>query len=866
MTGPSPSFGALLKHYRTSAGLTQEELAERSGLSARGISDLERGARERPHRDTLDLLIQALDLDTDQRATLVRAARPLVPTSSSPDSTQPPNNLPRPMTSLIGRANDVDTLVDLLRRGSVRLLTLTGPGGVGKTRLAVQVASGASSSFRDGVCFVSLAALRDPRIVEATIVNAFGLTESTQEPAVERIRVHLAQKRVLLVIDNFEHLLDAVPVVNELLSCCPGLTVLATSRTLLRLSGEHVYAVAPLSLPGEQDATDLERVFQSPAASLFIERRSSVIPLVALTNRDAPVIAAICKRLDGLPLAIELAAARSRHLSLIELSERLQHRLPLLTAGPRDLPDRQQTLRSAIGWSYDLLTDNQQRLLRWLSVFVGGWTLTAAEELVAGMSDDQREVVPDLGDLVDSSLIRVVVSETGATRYQMLETIREFAEEQLIESGERDAAARQQALVMQSFSERAERGLQSGERTSWSRASVDELDNVRAALRWALDHAELELALSIVGNLDWFWDAVARDREGWYWCLVALDQPGIDQHGLAYARALSTAGAIAWNIGDFTRSADLLIKSVNLLSQLSDKRSLGQALANLGLTQLYLGDVHSARQSLLQAVALFGAVGDPWGLAMAQFALGEVLARSDLDAARASYDKSLDLFRSIGEPWGMAHAIAGLGGVAMRNHEFERARQLMEEALEIRRSIGNKGAIAVSATSLGELARRMGALDQSEELLREGLDRFRDLADGEHVAWTLYNLGLVALRRGHVDDAANALGECLQLRTAQGNALEIAKTLGAVAHLARLRCDDVRAAQLWGTIQALRGASVMEAAPTDEMDRECDEIDLLRAALGGPEAERELMSGRQRTLDDALHLAHQVLGIAGRRD
>ena len=846
-------FGLLLRRYRAAAGLTQEALAERAGLSARGISDLERGERERPHFDTVELLAGALELAAQERATFMAAARAATPGGPRAPHLDVPVNLPVPLTSLIGRDGDVEAVLDLLDRGDVRMVTLTGPGGVGKTRLALAVAAAVRGRFLDGVSFVPLAAVRDPDLILATVAHTLGVPEASGAPPLSRLAGHLRQKRVLLVLDNFEHLLGAAPSVSELLAVCAGLSVLVTSRAILRLVGEHAYTVPPLPLPDPDQSTDLARLSHVPATALFLQRLAASGQGSRFDSADAPAIAEICRRVDGLPLAIELAAARSRHLTAPELAARLTRRLPLLTHGPRDLPARQQTLRDTIAWSYELLTPDQQRLLRRLAVFVGGWTLEAAEALCQGNDGPTVDSMDELAALVDSSLVGI---ERGGqrTRYGMLETIREFAEERLVASGEEAAVRRRHADVLLAWTDRAERGLQSGQRTAWSRASAAELGNVRAALRWSLDNDETERALQIVGNLDWFWDAVARDGEGWAWSKEALAKENAGRQSWGYARTLSAAGAIAWNMGDYAASTRLLTESVARFRVLADQRSLGQALMNLGLTALYQGDVDAGRQLVNESVALFEALDDPWNLGLARFALGELLVAQDPDAARTAYERSLAVFRSVGDPWGIAHALTGLGGLAMRQGDYSTARVLMEEGLALRRSVNNPGAIATSLTSLGELARREGDGDRALPLLEEGLARFRELGDAEHVAWSQYNLGLVLARRGDAERAGAALGECLALRVEQGNPAQIATALVAVARLALLRGDAERAGKLWGAAQGLR-ASLGELALTHDDGETEQPYGLICSALGEARAIAAVALGRGLTIDEASQLA-----------
>ena len=847
------SFGALLRRYRTAAGLTQEALAERSGLSVRGISDLERGARSHPHQATVSLLVAALALADLDRDALIGAARETRLAEPESQTRYPSGVLPTSLTSLIGRGGEIRDLHDLLLRDHVRLVTLTGPGGVGKTRLAIEVARSLHDAFADGVCFVSLAPLRDPSLVGPSLANALGISETSDLTAFERVAAYLHQRELLLLLDNFEHLLDSATLVNDLLLACPRLKILATSRALLRLTAEVAIQIPPLALAEDAANLNPERMLAVPAAALFIERRSAVMARTSLDEADATAIHEICERLDGLPLAIELAAVRSRHMSLRELNERLGHRLPLLTSGPRDLLERHRTLRDTIAWSYDLLTPNQQQLMRGLSVFAGGWTLRSAEELEAGPGRTPENVMDDLTALIEGSLVEVLESPAGTARYRFLETIREFAAEHLDQHGERREVSRRMALVMRDFTARAERGLQSGERTVWSRLSVDELDNVRAALRWSLEEEEPEIALAMIGNVDWFWDAVARDLEGWSWCQKVLGRTDIDTSGIAYARAISTAGAIAWNVGDFSRSAQLLSEGVDRLRGLSDRRSLAQALINLALTQLYLGNVEQARLGLIEAVDLYSTVDDPWGRALALFGLGEVLARADPSAAHASYASSLALFRSIDESWGIAHAMSGLAGIAMLRGDYTAARALMEDALQKRRTIGNQHAIATSLVSLGELARREGDLERAAMDLEEGLARFRDVGDAEHIAWALNNLGLLYVELGEGAQASRCLSECLELRVRLGNPDEIANVLSAVARLGVLIGLSEDAAQLEDAARISRMSADMKQ-PDDN-----DDARLLRELAEHGIRVNDVETGLTPDKDDAIALAHAIL-------
>lgn len=833
------TFGTLLRQFRLAAGMTQEMLADRAGMSVRGLSDLERARRLSPHYETVRLLAEALDLSPEDAATLLAAARP-APVQPPPDA---PGAPPAPLTSIIGRESECLLIGRRFVSDAVRVLTLTGPGGVGKTRLALQVAEEARATLAyDAVWFVSLAPVRDPQQVLTTIAAALGLTESTTTDALPRLRSYLRQRRGLLVLDNFEHLLPAAPDVAELLAACPSLKVLVTSRAVLHLSGEHEFRLAPLALPDTPPShplagADFGTWLRTPAIALLVERLRAVDALYEARNADVPALVEICRRVDGLPLGIELAAAQSRYFSLTEVARRLGlGDVPgQRAAAPRDLPARQHSLHDTIVWSYALLSPKQQRLLRWLAVFVGGWTREEVEKLAQTAPASKMplaDVTEGLTALIDASLIAIQRETEGPVRYTMLETIREFAEEQLVASGEEARARECHADLLLDLSERMERGLQSAYRTAWSRAAVAELDNMRAALRWSLARGNPKRALRIVGNLDWFWDAVGRDREGLAWSKAALALPGAQQETVAYGRALASAGALAWNASEFRLSLDLLTQSVAILRRQNDARSLGQALFNLSMTARYTGEDTLAVTAMREGLALIAALDEPWLLGAAYFGLGEVLYEHDVPGARDAYECSLTIYRALGDLWGTAHALNGLGGLAMRAGEYSAARTHMEEALALRRTAKNPHAIATSLISLGELARRAGDDDQAHAALEEGLVRFRELGDDEHIAWALQNLALVALRRDDERSATEALDECLSLRQSQGNLVPILDTLDVVASLANHHGDTERAEGLLAALTTLRPALTnADHSPAASDSRLAEAIALARTIL-----------------------------------
>ncbi|MBA2284329.1 MAG: XRE family transcriptional regulator, partial [Ktedonobacteraceae bacterium] len=502
---PTP-FGALLKRYRMAAGLTQEALAERASLSARAVSDLERGLSRAPRYDTLDLLTRAMNLEASQRATLFAAARPALPGEDA--KATPLQVLPFPPTALIGREQEVTQALDLVRERSVRLLTVTGPGGVGKTRLALEIAHNLRADFADGLAWVDLTVLRDPSLVPQTVAQALGLHEQADRPFSEQVRTFFQDKQYLLLFDNFEQVLSAADFVADLLVSCPRLQVLVTSRAPLHLRAEQQLVLTPLT--------------QAAAVTLFRERAQRVQPHLDATE---PSVAAICEQVDRLPLAIELAAAHVRVLSLPLLRERLSDRLRFLRGGARDLPERQRTMHEAIAWSYNLLPPTQQRWFRALSIFMGGYTLAAAESICWG----EEPFTPDEGlstiaALVDASLVQVEITGDGLPRYHLLEVIREYAAEQLRAAGEEEDYQWRHAEYYAALAEEAERvgAGQGGREAHLERESA----NGRAALYWAYERGEVTLGLRLAtwfGRL-WLTRGQMSEANQWLSRMLALDE------------------------------------------------------------------------------------------------------------------------------------------------------------------------------------------------------------------------------------------------------------------------------------------------------------------------------------------------------
>lgn len=781
----SPSFGELLRQFRRTAGLTQEELAERAGLRMRGISDLEQGVKLRPRPETIGLLANALGLAAAQRQHLEAARRRSPPASPGPTTPTGSDHRPVPPTSLIGRAPELTTLGALLGSPAVRLLTLTGPPGIGKTRLALASAERSQRDFPDGVAFVDLMTIADPALVLTATAHTCGLGDLPGYSLEESMHRSFAVKRFLLILDNFEHVLAAAPRVAALLAAYPALTVLTTSRARLHLRAEQVFPVPPLSIPDLTAPVDVASLPENPAVALFLGRARAVDPDFALDAENGAVIAEICVGLEGLPLALELAATWVTLLTPEAIRDRLRHPLALLTAGARDLPARQQSLREAITWSYRLLAPSEQALLRQLSVFVGGFSLAAVEAVCSPEAKPGESALAGLATLVDHSLLRQVGDPGAGPRYTILEAIREFSLEQLSRDDRAyDAHARHASYFLALAESAGEEGL--GPRAeAWLMRLDQEYGNLRQASTWLAEHGRTEDSLRLAGSLWWYWQARSRFGDARAWLDSLLERPAAGRTR-GRARALAAVGASATLQADYASAQTRLSEGLALGREVGDGYVVILALICLGRVAREQGDFPEAHRRLAQAVCVARARADDALTGVALNYQGHLAQdEGDLEQAWHLQEEAVATLRRQSKILVTA-PLGAVGELALWRGDCALARRFLEESLVVqgslapRRALDNRRDTAVDRCRLGFIELEEGRLERAPVQFRQNLTIYRVVGDQRGIAKTLEGLACVAAAGGQRERAGDLVRAAATLRTAM-HALSRPPSTGARA-------------------------------------------------------------------------------------
>jgi predicted ATPase len=726
-----------------------------------------------------------------------------------------PSNLPVSRTGFVGRETEIAAAQELLLRPDVRLLTVTGPGGIGKTRLAVEVANGLLTQFPGGVQFVALSPLRDPALIASVVVKSLGLREAGGQAPAELLRKFLqdsARAPILLLLDNFEHLMAAAPFVAELLTMSPHSKILVTSRAALHVYGEREFPVPPFSLPDARSTTSIAALSQNPAIALFVQRAVAAKPGFELNAENASAVTEICARLDGLPLAIELAAARVKVLSPSSMRTRLASRLQLLTGGARDLPQRQQTLRAAMDWSYDLLNPAEQKLLRRLSVFVGGCNLEGVEAVCDTKGDLDLDLLDGMASMVDKSLVQQVEYDKGESRFVMLETIREYALDKLQASEEKASTKRAHAAYCLILAEEAPTELGTAEAAAWLERFTLEHDNFRAALEWLTETADADWGLRLGTALFRFWEIREYFAEGRERLSRLLDLPHTPGARKARTRALFAAGVLAGEQGDYAAAEKLIGESESIARKLDDKTGVAVS---------------------LNALAVFAR------------------DRGNIPLSVALFEQSLALWRESGDLKAVARALSNLANVRKLQRDYLGSRALYDECLSIFQALGDGTGVAWSLNYQGDVARDEGDSPAAQAFYQAALAIFRELGDRWGLAGTLADLGNLAREQQNYPSAHSHYQESIAIFRELDHKRGIARLLECLACSAASQCDAPRALRLAGAAAALRQNIGAPLTPAEESKLQVS-LDAARQAISNAAGTTAWLAGWGLPLEQAI--------------
>ena len=847
------SFGEWLRRQRRAAGLTQQQLAEQMNCSTITLRKIEAEERN-PSAQLVDCLAEIFNIPQDERATFLRFARgdwhfaPTVQIQKAPWRV-PSTNLPIPLTSFIGREKEVEEIIQSVSKN--RLVTLIGAGGVGKTRLAIQSSNKMLSNFKDGVWWVELAPLTKVTLLPQVCAKALSVREVPNQSLEETLSKFLYSKHILLVLDNCEHLIvGCARLTDRLLSTCPNLKILTSSREALGIKGELSYPVPSLSLPDIKHLPVIEHLSQYEVVRLFIDRALLVAPHFVVDKDNAPFIAQICYRLDGIPLAIELAAARVKILSAEQISKRLDDRFRLLTGGARTALPRQQTLRALIDWSYDLLIENERLLMRRLSVFAGGWTLEAAEEVCAGDDIEAYDVLDLLTQLVNKSLVVVIEhSQSGETRYSMLETIRQYTREKLLETGEREVIRVKHLAYFVKLAEQAQPELYRSNQVFWLNNLDDELDNLRMALEWALA-TDIEAGLQIAVFSSQFWQSRGYRQELGDWLWQFLERH--DTKDSLHVRGMATYCAC---LNDFVQARSIAEHSLQLAHALSDKQAEAISLMALGVVISLHGNLKEGIPLVEQSCMLYRTLEDKLGQATAMTWL--ILNHNDLEQMKTIVLEGLRLFREMGHLSGIAVCLSRLARRTIWGGDFSSPDPWLEEAKTIYRQLGDKAGEADTLNICGSLAYWLGNYQQARIYYEESILLYEKVGADWMSSWSRSNLAYVALRQGDILQAREMFSVCIQRFQKINTVIGLIYAIEGLASLNVNQEHPQRATRLFAWADAEREKIGDHRPPVEAASVERD-WGVIHSKLNDTEYASLFAEGRAMTIEQAIQCALEV--------